>query len=119
MDYHKIENPCSDCDGRGFTYWGEGTPGNGFDVAPEPPEQECCQSCAGSGILPAEYVMVPIKPTPAIIKAMAESRAVDDEGEFPLMVDLLDFSGENKARTALEAAYIAAVLAAPRNSYER
>lgn len=40
--------PCSECDGRGFTYWGEGNPGNGFDVAPEPPEQECCQSCGGS-----------------------------------------------------------------------
>jgi hypothetical protein len=46
--------PCSECGGSGFTYWGEGTPGNGFDVAPEPPEQECCQSCSGSGNAPKQ-----------------------------------------------------------------
>lgn len=40
---------CIECEGRGFTYFGEGNPGNGFDVAPEPPEQECCQACGGSG----------------------------------------------------------------------
>lgn len=54
-------------------------------------------------------VLMPLKPTPEIIKAMAESRAVDDEGEFPAMLDLLDFSGENKTRTVLEAAYVAAI----------
>jgi len=56
-------------------------------------------------------VVVPVKPNAAMLKAMAESRAVDDEGEFPAMLDLLDFSGENKIRTVLEAAYVAALAA--------
>lgn len=55
------------------------------------------------------YVLMPLKATHAITKAMAESRSVDDEGEFPLMLDLLDFSGENKMHTVLAAAYEAAV----------
>lgn len=38
-------------------------------------------------------------------KAMAESRARDDEGEFLAMCDLLDFSGENKCRTVLRQAW--------------
>ena len=58
---------CPECDGRGFTYWGEGTRGNGFDVAPEPPEQECCQCCGGSGkVDPADAIFpAPIKPVDA------------------------------------------------------
>lgn len=60
---------------------------------------------------PSGYVLVPLKLTHEQLKAMAESRAVDDEGEFPAMLDLLDFSGENKTRTALEAAYVAAITA--------
>lgn len=39
-------------------------------------------------------------------KAMAESRASDDEGEFAPMLDLIDFSGENKTRTVLRQAWI-------------
>jgi hypothetical protein len=65
--------------------------------------------------LPDGYVMVPLKPTHAMIKAMAESRATDDEGEFPAMLDLLDFSGENKTHTVLEAAYVAALSGAKGN----
>ncbi len=57
--------------------------------------------------------LMPIEPTHAIIQAMSESRARDDEGEFPAMFDLLDFSGENKTRTVLIAAYSAAIKAAP------
>lgn len=34
-------------------------------------------------------------------KAMAESKARDDEGEYPAMFDLLDFSGENRTQTVL------------------
>jgi hypothetical protein len=41
------------------------------------------------------------EPTPAIIKAIAESVARDDDGEFPPVCDLVDFSGENKLRTVL------------------
>jgi hypothetical protein len=39
----------------------------------------------------------------AVIEAMSDamraSQAFDDEGTFPILLDLLDFSGENKART--------------------
>lgn len=45
------------------------------------------------------------EPTHAITRAMAESCATDDEGEFPIMLDLLDFSGENKAHTVLAQAW--------------
>lgn len=55
--------------------------------------------------------VVPAKPSAAMLKAMAESRAVDDEGEFPAMLDLLEFGGGNETRTVLEAAYIAALAA--------
>lgn len=41
------------------------------------------------------------EPTQPILKAMAESVACDDEGEFPPVCDLIDFSGENKRRTVL------------------
>lgn len=62
----KQEAPaCSECDGRGFTYWGEGNPGNGFDVAPEPPEQECCQVCGGSGNAPPDSELVVSAPAAA------------------------------------------------------
>lgn len=43
------------------------------------------------------------------IRAMAESQAVDDEGPFPFLCDLLDFSGENKRVTVLRAAWRAAL----------
>lgn len=39
-------------------------------------------------------------------KAMAESKARDDEGEFLPVCDLLDFSGENKTRTVLRQAWV-------------
>jgi len=41
------------------------------------------------------------EPTDAILRALASSRATDDEGEFPPVCDLLDFSSENKMRTVL------------------
>jgi hypothetical protein len=56
--------------------------------------------------------VVPLHPTSSMLKAMAESRASDDEGEYPAMLDLMDFSGENKTHTALRAAYVAALSAA-------
>jgi hypothetical protein len=36
---------------------------------------------------------------------MAESRARDDEGEFEALMDLIDFSGENKTRAVLAQAW--------------
>lgn len=47
--------------------------------------------------------------TDAMVRAALESRAVDDEGEFASMVDLLGFSSENLARTAMRAALEAAL----------
>ena len=44
-----------------------------------------------------KFKLVPLEPTHAMIKAMSESKAQDDEGDFPFMCDLLDFSGENKS----------------------
>lgn len=37
--------------------------------------------------------------TNEMIDAVLGARAVDDEGEFPIVLDLLDYGGENKART--------------------
>jgi hypothetical protein len=45
------------------------------------------------------------EPTYAITRAMAESRARDDEGEFEPLLDLIDFSGENKTHTVLAQAW--------------
>jgi len=56
-----------------------------------------------------KYKLMPIIPTAEIISAMATSKARDDEGEFPLLMDLLDYSGENKTRTVLTEAYSAAL----------
>lgn len=49
---------------------------------------------------------------PAPTRAMAESVAVDDEGSFGPLLDILDFSGENKTHTVLRAAWEAGIDAA-------
>ena len=59
------------------------------------------------------WVSVPIEPTTKIISAMASSKALDDEGYFPALVDLINYSGENKNHTVLKAAYKAMIAAAP------
>lgn len=51
--------------------------------------------------------------THAMERAALESVAVDDEGTFPCLLDLLDFSGENKAHTVIRAALEAALAVAP------
>jgi len=43
-------------------------------------------------------------PSPELVSALLTSQATDDEGEFPILLDLLGFSGENKARTVAIAA---------------
>ena len=63
--------------------------------------------------IPEGWQLVPKEPTHAMISAMAESKAKDDEGEFLCLSELLDFSGENKTHTVLKAAYRAALPAAP------
>jgi hypothetical protein len=62
--------------------------------------------------IPAGYALVPVEPTHKMVSAMACSKAIDDEGEFPILADLLDFSGENKTYTVVRAAYVAAIAAA-------
>lgn len=51
--------------------------------------------------------------THEMISAALCSNARDDEGEFPWLIDILDFSGENKARAVVRAALEAALAAAP------
>lgn len=48
-------------------------------------------------------------PPHSVIRAMAESVAVDDEGAFPPLTDIIDCSGENKTHTILRAAWSAAI----------
>lgn len=60
-----------------------------------------------------EFVMVPREATREIISAMLESRASDEEGEFPALMDLIDFSGQNKNHAVVRAAYRAMLSAAP------
>ena len=47
----------------------------------------------------------------AMIRAASESVARDDEGEFPSLGDQIGFSGENKTRTVIRFALIAALAA--------
>ena len=61
--------------------------------------------------IPEGYVLVPVEPTRELISAMACSVARDDEGEFLPLMDLIDFSGENKTHTVLRAAYKAMLAA--------
>lgn len=63
-------------------------------------------------VVPEGYVLVPIEPTSAVISAMMTSQARDDEGLFPMLMDILNYSGQNKAHTVLREAYRAAMLAA-------
>lgn len=44
-----------------------------------------------------------------IVRAMAESKATDDEGQFDSLGDLIGFSGENKTRTVVCAALVVAL----------
>ena len=59
----------------------------------------------------AGHARAPVEATQEIIMAMGESQAVDDEGIFPCLSDLLDFSGSNKTRVVLIAAYNAMLTA--------
>lgn len=63
--------------------------------------------------VPEGYKLVQIEPAREVISAMATSSAKDDEGDFPPLMDLLDFSGENKLHTVLRAAYRAALDSSP------
>jgi len=60
------------------------------------------------------WQLVPTEPTAMILSAMATSKARDGEGTFPMLMDLIDFSGENKTHTVLKAAYVAMPAAAPK-----
>lgn len=52
--------------------------------------------------------------TSEMISAAATSQATGDEGTFPLLMDLINFSGENKTRTVIRAALESALAAAPK-----
>ena len=98
-------------------------------ASPDQPDDEGCWKCGEDGgtscgdpqcgLLTAEqpvpdgYVRVPIEPTEGILRAMAESRASDDEGVFDPLLDLIGFSGDNKTCTVLREAYRKAIAAAP------
>lgn len=62
---------------------------------------------------PLTHKVVPIEPEQKILTAMAVSKAIDDEGEFLALMDLIDFSGENKITTVLKCAYKEAIAKAP------
>lgn len=44
-----------------------------------------------------------------MISAAMTDQAKDDEGTFPMLMDLIDFSGENKTRTVIRSAIAAAI----------
>ena len=64
------------------------------------------------------HALVPRVATHRMISAMATSSATDDEGEFPALMDLLDFSGENARHTVLRAAYRDVILAAEQETQD-
>lgn len=54
------EPVCHDCEGRGFNYGESVYGGDGFMQPPDPPMQERCEVCEGSGIAPPDSeVIVP------------------------------------------------------------
>ena len=53
----------------------------------------------------------PLVVTDEMISRALSSKARDDEGEFPCLLDLLNFSGENKSVTVVRAALTAALKA--------
>lgn len=59
----------------------------------------------------AAKVLLAYMPNYAMERAALESRARDDEGEFPPLTDLLDFSGQNKSYTVIREALGAALRA--------
>jgi hypothetical protein len=65
-------------------------------------------------IAPEGWTLVPIEPTQEMIAAMSTSKAKDSEGEFPMLLDLIDYSGENKTCAVLKASYAAMLAAAPK-----
>lgn len=52
--------------------------------------------------------------TSEMISAAATSQATDDEGTWLPLMDLINFSGENKTRTVIRAALESALAAAPK-----
>ena len=65
-----------------------------------------------------DHAIVPRVATHRMISAMATSSATDDQGEFPELMDLLDFIGENARHTVLRAAYRDVILAAEQETQD-
>lgn len=65
-------------------------------------------SPAPDAIAQAAQLLLDAMPNYAMERAALESQAVDDEGPFYPLTDLLDFSAENKAHTVIREALCAA-----------
>ena len=68
----------------------------------------------GLGTITAEKIVRAVlqaarEPQYELIRAMSESRADSDEGQFMPLMDLIDFSGENALHLVLRAAWTAAI----------
>lgn len=61
----------------------------------------------------AGYKPVPVEPTGEMLRAMSSSKAVDNDGEFPSLSDLIGYSGDDKTLAVMKAAYAAMLAAAP------
>jgi len=109
MNRHQIEIWIDDLEDAAIDY-----------VAGAPDEITYAASIAAAKLreLLITHAIVPRVATHRMISAMATSSATDDEGEFPALMDLLDFSGENARHTVLRAAYRDVILAAEQETQD-
>jgi hypothetical protein len=75
--------------------------------------QEEAYKAGMAAAVPEGWKVVPVEPTSEMIDAAGRSKAIDDEGEFPSLYDHIDYSGDNKTRTAIRTALTAALSASP------
>lgn len=112
--------PDTDCDGRGNTIAGTiavccGNPdGNGDccgNPAPEPDFVQC-PWCGGSGHRDdgkfQEWAMIPRQASGEYLAAMASSQAIDEDGRFLPLMEIIGYKGEQQ-RTILRFCYDAIV----------
>jgi hypothetical protein len=67
------------------------------------------RAAAQFAVIKHALVSLPTEPTPQMINAMLASKANADEDSLPPLMDILDFSGENKSRAVVTAVYRAVV----------
>ena len=90
-----------------------------WDISRYPVEHRLYHTATGSDVCrildaltAGGLAVVPVEPTAEITKAMAESRAQSDEGEFWPLHDLLGLQGENETRLVIREAWRAGLAAA-------